>query len=116
MFAPPAVDQRLAGGSEKLREAAAGSAKRDFVRPALAEEAPLLDEVAAQMAARHDALRRLLERGVQAEETVNAVFQALYGPAILVDECGNVQKINRSALLVLQISEEQAIGRPSSRS
>ncbi len=64
------------------------------------------------MAARHDVLRRRLDRGVQAEETVNAVFQALYGPAILVDACGNVQKLNRSALLVLQISEEQAIGRP----
>lgn len=112
MFALRRLINGWQAASEKLREAASRIGEADFVRPALAEEAPLLDAVAAQMAARHDVLRRRLDRGVQAEETVNAVFQALYGPAILVDACGNVQKLNRSALLVLQISEEQAIGRP----
>lgn len=112
MFALRRLINGWQAASEKLREAASRIGEADFVRPALTEEAPLLDAVAAQMAARHDVLRRRLDRGVQAEETVNAVFQALYGPAILVDACGNVQKLNRSALLVLQISEEQAIGRP----
>lgn len=107
-----AAEKRWIHAGEKLKRAAAKVGDPSFSRPALAEEAPVLDEVAAILASRNDDLLHLLERGVQAEETLQAVFQALYGPAILVDDKGIVQRINRSAKLVFEISEEEAIGRP----
>lgn len=107
-----AAEKQWVEAGAKLKNAASRIGDPSFSRPALAEEAPILDEVAAVLAARNDDLLHLLERGVQAEETLQAVFQALYGPAILVDDKGIVQRINRSAMLVLEISEEEAIGRP----
>ena len=44
--------------------------------------------------------------------TLPAVFQALYGPAILVDDKGRPPDQPLGAMLVLEISEEEAIGRP----
>jgi len=96
----------------KLKEIAARVGDPSFSRPFLTEISPGLDELAAVMSHRNDFLLGELRRGKESEATLQAVFHALYGPAILVDEAGRVRRLNRSAVKALQISEAQAIGRP----
>lgn len=96
----------------KLKEAARRVGDPSFSRPILTAVSPRLDELAAVLSERSDQLREALRRGMESEETLRAVFQALYGPAILVDEAGRVRRLNHSAVKALQISESQAVGRP----
>lgn len=102
----------LSDAAAKLAAAAQSVGDPSFSRPFLTDVSPGLDQVAAAMSARSDQLRQELRRGMESEATLRAVFQALYGPAILVDEAGRVRHLNRSAVKALQISEAQAVGRP----
>lgn len=96
----------------RLGEAASRVGDPAFVRPILTVAGRGFDGVAAALARRHDHLVQALWRGMESEEALRAVFQALYGPAILVDASGKVRRINRSAVKALQIAEEEAVGRP----
>lgn len=94
-----------------LKSAAKHIATQQFTRPTQADD-PDLDRIGAEMASRHEALLLIQRRKEQAEMAFDAVFDALYGPAIQVDRDGIVQRINRSVSSIFQISKEEATGRP----
>lgn len=95
-----------------LKEAARRIGGADFARPVTLADDSELDGIAAAMAERHDQLLPMLARAEEAEMTLDAVFDALYGPAIQVDRHGIVRKINRSVTSIFQIAPEEACGQP----
>lgn len=97
---------------KRLKEAADLVGEPQFARPIELADEPDFDAVAASLALKHDAFLAVQQRAQDREAAFEAVFNALYGPAIQVDREGIVHKINRSVSSIFQISPEEAYGQP----